>query len=35
MLKVRYLSQFKKDYRLIKKRGYNISFFEDVLKLLV
>lgn len=35
MLKVRYSSQFKKDYKLIKKRGYNISLFEDVLELLI
>ena len=35
MLKVRYSSQFKKDYKLIKKRGYDISLFENVLKLLV
>jgi mRNA interferase YafQ len=35
MLKVRYSSQFKKDYKLIKKRGYDINLFENVLKLLV
>ena len=35
MLKVRYSSQFKRDFKLIKKRGYDISLFEDVLKLLV
>lgn len=23
MLKIRYSNQFKKDYKLIKKRGYN------------
>ncbi len=31
MLKVVYSSKFKKDYKLIKKRGYNISKFEKLL----
>lgn len=35
MLKVRYSSQFKKDYKLIIKRGYNVNLFEEVLELLV
>ncbi len=34
MLKVRYSSKFKKDFKLIVKRGYNISLFEEVLGLL-
>ena len=34
MLKVRYSSKFKKDFKLIIKRGYNISLFEEVLFLL-
>ncbi|MFA5536658.1 MAG: type II toxin-antitoxin system YafQ family toxin [Bacillota bacterium] len=35
MLKTRYSNQFKKDFKLIKKRGYNISLFEETLRLLV
>lgn len=34
MLKVRYSSKFKKDFKAIIKRGYNISLFEEVLSLL-
>ena len=34
MLKVRYSSKFKKDFKIIIKRGYNISPFEEVLNLL-
>ena len=34
MLKVRYSSKFKKDFKLIVKRGYDISLFEEVLSLL-
>ena len=34
MLKVRYSSKFKKDFKVIIKRGYNISLFEEVLTLL-
>lgn len=34
MLKVRYSSKFKKDFKIIIKRGYNISLFEEVLSLL-
>jgi len=34
MLKVRYSSKFKKDFKVIVKRGYNISLFEEVLTLL-
>lgn len=34
MLKVRYTNQFKKDYKLIKKRGYDISKLKYVIKLL-
>ena len=30
MLKVVYSSKFKKDYKLIKKRGYNIRKFEKL-----
>ncbi len=31
---VRYSSKFKKDFKIIIKRGYNISLFEEVLTLL-
>lgn len=34
MLKVRYSSRFKKDFKVIVKRGYNISLFEEVLNIL-
>lgn len=35
MLKIRYSSKFKKDYKLILKRGYNTKLLEEVLKILV
>ncbi len=34
MLKVRFSSKFKKDFKTIIKRGYDISLFEEVLMLL-
>ncbi len=34
MLKVRYSSKFKRDFKIIAKRGYDISLFEKVLSLL-
>ncbi len=34
MLKIRYSNQFKKDYKLIKKRGYDISKLKYVIQLL-
>jgi len=34
MLTIKYSSQFKKDYRAIKKRGYDIRLFEEVLYML-
>lgn len=34
MLKVRYSSKFKKDFKVIIKRGYDISLFEKVLTIL-
>ncbi|BAE83822.1 type II toxin-antitoxin system YafQ family toxin [Desulfitobacterium hafniense] len=35
MLRVRYSSRFKKDFKILVKRGYNVGLFEDVLNLLV
>lgn len=35
MLKVRYHNQFKKDYKLAIKRGYNPKLFEEVVELLI
>lgn len=35
MLKIRYSTQFKKDYKTIKKRGYDISKLRNVIELLV
>lgn len=34
MLKIRYLNSFKKDYKRIKRRGYNIDLLEEVVTLL-
>lgn len=34
MLKVRYSAKFKKDFKMIVKRGYDIALFEEVLMLL-
>lgn len=34
MLKVRYSAKFKKDFKAIVKRGYDITLFEDVVGLL-
>lgn len=34
MLNVKYTNQFKKDYKLIKKRGYDIAKLKQVVKLL-
>jgi len=35
MLKIRYSSRFKKDFKIIIKRGYDIKLFKEVLHLLV
>lgn len=35
MLKVRYSNQFKKDYKLIQKRGYDVNKLKYVVQLLV
>ena len=35
MLKIRYSNQFKKDFKAVKKRGYDIKLFEEVLNILV
>ena len=34
MLTIKYSSLFKKDYKAIKKRGYDIRLFEEVLDML-
>lgn len=34
MLTIKYHKSFKKDYKKIKKRGYNISLLENVITLL-
>jgi len=34
MLTIRYSSRFKKDYKVIKKRGYDIRLLEEVLEIL-
>ena len=34
MLTIRYSSRFKKDYKAIKKRGYDTRLFEEVLCML-
>ncbi len=33
MLKIRYSSRFKKDFKTIIKRGYDIKYLEEVLTL--
>jgi len=35
MLKVFYATSFKRDFKQVKKRGYDVRLFEDVLCLLV
>lgn len=35
MLKVRYSARFKKDFKTIVRRGYELNLFEDVLNFLV
>ncbi|HHV15935.1 type II toxin-antitoxin system YafQ family toxin [Syntrophomonas wolfei] len=35
MLKIRYSSRFKKDFKAIVKRGYDVKLLEEVLNLLV
>ena len=32
MLKVNYSNQFKEDYKLIKKRGYNINWLKQIVQ---
>ena len=34
MLELQYTNKFKKDYRLIKKRGYDINKLKDVIEIL-
>ena len=34
MLTIRYSSRFKKDYKTIKKRGYDTRLLEEVLNIL-
>ena len=34
MLKVRYSNQFKKDYKLIQKRGYDTNKLKEVVQIL-
>jgi mRNA interferase YafQ len=34
MLKVRYSARFKKDFKLIQKRGYDLNIFNEVVGLL-
>ena len=34
MLTIRYSTKFKKDYKLVKKRGYNVKLLEEVLGIL-
>ncbi len=34
MLKIKFLNSFKKDYKRIVKRGYNIALLENVIRML-
>lgn len=35
MLKIRYSSRFKKDFKTLVKRGYDVHLLEEVLNILV
>ena len=35
MLTIKYENQFRKDYKVIVKRGYDTSLFEKVLEILI
>lgn len=35
MLKIKYSTTFKKDYKTVVKRGYNIKALEEVLQILI
>ena len=35
MLKLVYSTKFKKDWKRIKKRGYNLELLDEVIKLLI
>ena len=35
MLRVRYSTKFKKDYKTIAKRGYDVRLMEEVIQLLL
>ena len=34
MLRIRYTAKFKKDFKVIQKRGYNIKLMEEVISFL-
>ena len=34
MLKVRYINKFKKDYKIIQKRGYDTNKLKEAIKIL-
>jgi len=34
MLTIRYSTRFKKDYKLVKKRGYNVELLKEILDIL-
>lgn len=35
MLKLRFTNSFKKDYRLLKKRGYDLNLLDEVVETLL
>jgi mRNA interferase YafQ len=35
MLKIRYSSRFKKDFKTIVKRGYDVNLLEEIINILV
>ena len=35
MLTIRYSTKFKKDYKVVKKRGYDTRLFEEVIEMLL
>ncbi len=35
MLKIRYSNRFKKDFKAVKKRGYDVGNLENIISLLI
>lgn len=35
MIKINFTNQFKKDYKKVKKRGYDIKLLEEIINILI